>query len=67
MLLFKGLPESMLVCSEMSVSVLFLSLASCALMSPVILGGMTLISRIRIFLCLPLEVKPTNMVPGQQG
>ena len=69
MLLFKGLPESMLVfpISEMSVSVLFFSLASCALMRPVILGGVTLISRIRIFLCLSLEVKPSNMVLGQQG
>ena len=69
MLLFKGLLESMLVCpiSETSVSVLFLSLASCVLMKPLILGGVTLISRIRIFLCIFLEVKPTNMVPGQQG
>ena len=69
MLLFKGLLESMLVCpiSETSVSVLFLSLASCVLMKPLILGGVTLISRIHIFLCIFLEVKPTNMVPGQQG
>ena len=70
MLLFEGLLESMLVCpiSEMSVPVLFLSLASCVLMRPVILGGVTLISRMRIFrLCIFLEVKPTNMVPGQQG
>ena len=66
MLLFLGLLESMIVCpiSEMSVSVLFLSPASCVLMRPVILGGVTLISRIRIFL---LGVKPTNMVPDQQG
>ena len=31
-----------------------------------ILGGVTLISRLRIFLCIFLEVKPTIMVPGQQ-
>ena len=69
MLLFKGLLESMLVCpiSEMSVSVLFLSLASCAIMRPVILGGVTLISRIRIFLCIFPEANPINMVPEQPG
>ena len=69
MLLFLGLLESMLVCpiSEMSVSVLFLSLASCFLMRPGILGGATFISRIRICLCIFQGVKPTNMVPGQQG
>lgn len=37
------------------------------LMRPVILGAVTLISRIRIFLCIFLGVKPINMVPGQQG
>ena len=69
MLLFKGLLESMLVCpiSEMSVSVLFLSLASCGIMRPVILGGVTLILRIHIFLCIFLEAKPINMVPDQPG
>ena len=68
MLLFKGLLESTLVCpiSETSVSVLFLSLAFCALARPVILGGVTLISRIRILLFIFLEVKPTNMVKVNQ-
>ena len=67
MLLFIGLRGSTLVCpiSEMSVSVLFLSLAFCALARLVILGDVTLISRIRIFLFIFLEVKPTNMVHGQ--
>ena len=57
MLLFLGLLESMLVfpISVMSVSVLFLSLASCVLMKPVVLGGETLILRLRIFLCISLE------------
>ena len=69
MLLFKGLLASTLVCpiSETSVSVLFLSLAFCALARPVILGGVTLISRMPSFLFIFLEVKPTNMVPGQPG
>ena len=69
MLLFKGLPESTLVCaiSETSVYVLSLSLASCALMRPVMLIGATLISRIPIFPCIFLEVKPISMVPGQPG
>ena len=43
----------------------FLCLVSLA--RPVILGGVTLISRIRIFLFIFLEVKLTNMVPGQPG
>ena len=69
MLLFKGLPESTLVCaiSETSVYVLSLSLASCALMRAVMLNGATLISRIPIFPCIFLEVKPISMVPGQPG
>ena len=69
MLLLLGLLESTLACpiSEMSVSVSFLSLASCVLMRPVVLGGVTSISRTPIFLCIFLGVKLTNMVPGQQG
>ena len=69
MLLFKGLPESTLVCaiSETPVYVLSPSLVSCALRRPVILNGATLISRIPIFPCIFLEVKPINMVPGQPG
>ena len=51
--LFKGLLESMLVCPISE--------------RPVILGGVTLISSILIFLCIFLEVKPINMVPDQPG
>ena len=69
MLLFKGFPESRLFgpLSEMSVSVLFPSLATCALMRPVILGFVTLNSMIRISPCIFLEVKPINLVPGKPG
>ena len=63
---FENLRETTVLACEMLTSGVRPWLKNVACLSALILGSVTLISRIRIFICLFLGVKPTNMVPGQQ-